>query len=482
MERLIAGYIKENNYEAIVDELNQKLIYNDKELYIKDIQSIDINDEKIYISRIPGIIEVYSKENQEKLAEFGKNILDEPFGIKVYNKKIYVTDRATGTLVKFDENGEFEKKSNKLMKFPLNLDICGEKIFVIDLNNSRVAVFDLELNLLYFINDLHYPRDLKIYKDKLYIADQFNNRILRTDLKGEKFELVKTGEAYSVIEIYKDELYIYDEKNDIFLKEELKEKYSNVEKEKVLIKKEENYFQNKIEEIDFEFEKARDVFVKGENMYVSLQTKRQIIKYNRENMKIDIYQFEKAFDRIVVLMENIYCIDYYSREIVVMDKNFSEKYILAEKELKNPNDIQLVDSKLAVLDSELMKIILYKSTGRKRYEIDLIGEYPCSFVYKDGLYYVLDKRKNRVDIYEREYIKSIELENINYPEDIAIDNSGKMYISSELEKKINIYEVSGDKLGEEKSFLMPGRMRCFESQLYVCDYAKGRIKIFKVSD
>ena len=149
---------------------------NPKSLVI-DHQRIFIADYNISNSRI----QVWSMEG-DYLCEFGRGILNGPWGIVLCDHSIYISDHTGHFLSKWCLNTfTFIKKSNTgkgpapgQLAIPTGLDIDGEELFVVELRNKRISVFDLNLEFKRIManNAIDLSYCLRVRNNTIYIVER----------------------------------------------------------------------------------------------------------------------------------------------------------------------------------------------------------------------------------------------------------------------------------------------------------------------
>ncbi|KAI6657866.1 Ring finger protein nhl-1 [Oopsacas minuta] len=102
------------------------------------------------------------------LRSFGTDHLKEPWGICLTKDEVFVTDRATESLVKFSLAGQFLKgtgsRGNTEGRFTGISGLCHEAglIYVCDCNMQRIQIFDSNLHSIkqFDHREPKHPRDI----------------------------------------------------------------------------------------------------------------------------------------------------------------------------------------------------------------------------------------------------------------------------------------------------------------------------------
>ena len=122
----------------------------------------------------------------EYVRQFGRDHLTEPYAICISQQdELFVTDRATQYVLKFNLTGEFLKRvGSRGMKpgqFSRISGLCCEAglVYICDVNIQQIQIFDSELNFIEYFGygELSYPSDIHILSDTIYILSLDNNCI-----------------------------------------------------------------------------------------------------------------------------------------------------------------------------------------------------------------------------------------------------------------------------------------------------------------
>ena len=124
-------------------------------------------------------VQIFSQD-KSFLSEFGNKVLFRPFGIALFDKYVFVSDRQLGIVFKFVLSSyKLVCKSGKgKLDSPSGIAVDQEEVFVADRCNNRVVVMSSELKILREIGQymLNYPQDVKVNKNKIFIADNSKHR------------------------------------------------------------------------------------------------------------------------------------------------------------------------------------------------------------------------------------------------------------------------------------------------------------------
>ena len=142
---------------------------------------IDNENQRIFIADCSNSrIQVWSLEG-EYLSEFGRDILNGPWEIVLCDHSIYISDYAGHFLSKWClDTFTFIKKSNTSegpapaqLPHPSGLDIDEEELFVVELRNKRISVFDLNLEFKRIManNAIDLSFCLRVRNNTIYIVE-----------------------------------------------------------------------------------------------------------------------------------------------------------------------------------------------------------------------------------------------------------------------------------------------------------------------
>jgi DNA-binding beta-propeller fold protein YncE len=126
--------------------------------------------------------------------------LTKPMDVVKINNNIYVSDSSGKKIQVFDQAGtpmfKFGKAGNKEGEFNFPYGIAGDKqgnIYVADLYNGNISIFDSKGKFIKYFKELDEnnrvitsPGGLRIFNDKLYVTDVKQNKVFIFNLKGEK--------------------------------------------------------------------------------------------------------------------------------------------------------------------------------------------------------------------------------------------------------------------------------------------------------
>ncbi|KAI6649885.1 hypothetical protein LOD99_6434 [Oopsacas minuta] len=155
------------------------------ELYNPNGIAVDRASNELYICDCSNSrIQVLNTEGKY-IRSFGTDHLYEPWGICLSKEEVFITDRATESLLKFSLAGQFLKETGSRGhtegRFTGISGLCHEAglIYVCDASLERIQIFDSNLNFIkqFGYGELKFPRDITIFSDRIYILSINNNSI-----------------------------------------------------------------------------------------------------------------------------------------------------------------------------------------------------------------------------------------------------------------------------------------------------------------
>jgi DNA-binding beta-propeller fold protein YncE len=160
--------------------------------------------------------------------------LGKPMDVVKVNNNIYVSDAKGKYIQVFDQGGtplfKFGKAGYKEGQFNFPYGITGDSkgnIYVADLYNGNISIFDAKGKFKSYFKEkdkkvISSPGGLRIFNDKLYVADIKQNKVFIFNLEGEKLTEIggpgiKEGQfiAPNAVTIDKDNhIYVTDSGNN----------------------------------------------------------------------------------------------------------------------------------------------------------------------------------------------------------------------------------------------------------------------------
>ena len=146
--------------------------------------AIDDKANEVYIAdRRNQRIQVMSL-NGEFLRSFTHNEMKSPYGIRLSERELFVTDQVS-YLLKFDKSGKFLRQSGSRGNAPGCFNyitgMCHEAglVYVCDFSYQRIQIFDsnLKYTKTFASGEIRAPTDIKIYSNSIFILSQVHNEI-----------------------------------------------------------------------------------------------------------------------------------------------------------------------------------------------------------------------------------------------------------------------------------------------------------------
>ena len=160
------------------------------------------------------------------IGEEGARTIYKPYGMSIYNNKLFVVDAAIAGMhiINLEENSfkYFIPQGRGQLQIPINsfIDVNGD-IYVTDVNRKQVVIFNEKHDYIGAIGGENFkPADVTIKGDTIYITDPLNNRINAYDKNSRKllFRFPEGGAVgdkkwlYNPLNlcVYGDTIYITD--------------------------------------------------------------------------------------------------------------------------------------------------------------------------------------------------------------------------------------------------------------------------------
>lgn len=164
---------------------------------------IAIYQGKLYVidTRGPGYVVIDLKTKKSKrVSGRGGGRMSKPINITIDDDgSKYVTDTGRNQVLKFNANDKFVQAYGIEGQFkPTDVAIVKNRLYVTDLKNHLIQVLDKRSGKLLFKMakpdtknkdaKIHFPTNLATYRDKLYISDTGNFKIVKYTLDGKFIE------------------------------------------------------------------------------------------------------------------------------------------------------------------------------------------------------------------------------------------------------------------------------------------------------
>lgn len=159
--------------------------------------------------------------------------LGKPMDVTKIGELIYVTDTKNNQIQVFDQSGnnvlKFGKAGSEKGQFQFPYGIAGDKkenIYVADLYNGNISIFNSKGEFIKYFPDkdkvIKAPGGLRIYDEKLYVTDIKENKLFVFDFEGKKLmEIGGAGKddgkfiAPNAVAVDKDnQIYVTDSGNN----------------------------------------------------------------------------------------------------------------------------------------------------------------------------------------------------------------------------------------------------------------------------
>lgn len=132
------------------------------------------------------------------------NPLNKPMDVAKIGEFLYVSDANNKKVQVFDSSGspvfKFGKEGTGQGQFTFPYGISGDKkdnVYVADLYNGKISIFDTKGKFIKYFDDkgkvLKSPAGLRIYNEKLYVTDVQQSKVFVFKMNGEKVMEISAG-------------------------------------------------------------------------------------------------------------------------------------------------------------------------------------------------------------------------------------------------------------------------------------------------
>jgi len=354
-----------------------------------------INNEKLTICNLNGIVEKELKDNFKKLISFDINIDKKIYLLDLDEIKVYDLDLKLEKFIKLDEVGDeiFFDTSRALMIYfknsglkvlppqinykvlenlnhPSDITIDEEKnIYVLSSGGSKVLVYDKHLNFKYSFgeNILNHPQGIYYYNGKIYVSDSWNNKVRIFDKNGDlilsfgNFGEKENEFSYpSRIKVIDNKIYVLDVYNHKLKIFDLNGKFLNSygSEPYLLLKRIIKPKDTIINPMEF-FIKNNKVYIIDE--YTLIEFDNKIKKYGLNDYITKVFSFNDNIYFIGLRMKYIYKFNEKENKIIpvfsiVNNYNKKQDFIIPYSFIVEENKIYILDrtnSKLYLIEGTL---------------------------------------------------------------------------------------------------------------------------------
>ncbi|MGM0509038.1 MAG: NHL repeat-containing protein [Fusobacteriota bacterium] len=511
-------YISDSYNNLIkVFNLNGDFLYEFGKNELSEPYGIEIYNERVYVvSRNDGNICVYKLKGDFQ-TRLNTN-MNFPSFLKIADEMIYVSNTNDHSICIYNLEGGLIEKITSDFKYPCGIDVTKNYIFVADQYNKRIVKLSKSGVVIKEVLKGSYYSVLKIEKNMMTAYDEKNGSFEKTkidDIKIDIPEFLKKENRISELGYY----YIKNNKLELAVnilqdKKHWNPKYKkeNIKISKILqrpkfyefllkhynkkelflnyvgdARKREQY-NFILEDIIGDFDQLRlhrpkAIFIENSNLWISMFKAKLLIKVDEKFKLKEVYEINNQIDKFIVTNREIIIIDYYYRKIVTLNKSDLNKKKEIYKEIKNPVDIIRVKNEIVILDSVMNKVFIYKIRGKKQKEYNIESKEAVAIYYKEEIYYILDKKENKIRKYNLffELLEEIKLKNVNGPDDIVVDEE-YIYITDEGNNRVIKIDKNGKKIFIEDSFLKPRDIILNDKDIYISDFGNDLVKHYVLGE
>ena len=150
----------------------------------KGISIDDTSNEVFIVDCYKDLVYIYTSEG-DFIRKFGEEQLNQPYGICLSGKFLFVSSPSSSVISKFSETGRFVKITSLegqnaiQLKSPRGLCIHNEFVYICNFGHNRIEVLKLDLTFVKNFGEdkLEYPEDIKLFKDQIFVLVQLNSTI-----------------------------------------------------------------------------------------------------------------------------------------------------------------------------------------------------------------------------------------------------------------------------------------------------------------
>lgn len=501
-----------DSYNHVIKIFNEELVKIGE--YGKGIlaepSGIEIIKDNIYVCDTDnGKIQIFSLTG-EYIGLFAEK-LKKPIIIKEKNGKVYVNDINGNSVLIYDLNGILLKCIKAKLKYPAGVALSEKYLYVASQFSKEILRYTLDGIYIDQYSEGKYFSKIQTIKDKIFYFDEENGTTGELELKEEEFSLERyIGQqgyikekgyyVYSIdkkaglklfhnIELWDKEM---EEENAIIADElggiqgyKFMAEYSKNKKYYSELLNEQEYYIEPEKEItslgEDKLEKPKGIAIDGEYKWISLFNKKIVAKIDNNNVMEAFFTSDIQTEKIVAQNGRVWLIDYFYKRVFELNQDNGEMEIFIEN-LESPVDIKAKENKIVILDSVLKKLLSYNFKGKIIESFGIEGEEPVAFDINQK-YYLLDKKSGRIYIYSIDGKMEKTIENnfgLRYPEGIAVDDDGYIYITDEGNNRFIKIDSDGKFIYEMRGLTMPKDIIYTNGKVYISNYGADNIKIYKV--
>ena len=144
----------------------------------------DMSNEVFVVDYVKKLVDVYSSEG-DFIRKFGEEQLNGPCGICLSGEFIFVSSLSSSVIYKFAKTGEFVKSTSLegenaiQLKNSRGLCVHNEFVYICNFGHNRIEVLKLDLTFVKNFGEdkLKYPEDIKLFKNQIFVLVQLNSTI-----------------------------------------------------------------------------------------------------------------------------------------------------------------------------------------------------------------------------------------------------------------------------------------------------------------
>lgn len=413
----------------------------------------------------------------------GNRIKDEstfiiPYSLKVYKENLFIIDRLSQKLYKYDLNGENGKiivgsgKGNGQLCFPYDLIIKDDLIYVADGGNYRVQVFDIHGNYLFQFGAFG-TEDYEFWNGNIFNGDgrSSNPQSLFVDNDGD----------INAIDIIANCIKVFSPDGKYLRKYE----FDNIGSYGVCTVDEDGYYY--LSDVDQNMLKCFNKDLK--------------LQWQVGGLGTGIGEFNCLW-RIVISNSLLYVSDIYNHRIQIFNKNgeyisqFGKNGTSSQEfdyifgfDFDNNGKMYLTDTwnhRIKIYDNNFVCLKIF---GEIQSDI-VLRPSAVKFSNDEETFFVADYLNHSVAQFDKygRFLKRIgKLGDKNgefkYPNDIFITHNNILYVSDSKNGRVQIFDSDGNfkKLFPNENDdikMIPSSVAVYEDKIYVADILNSKIHVF----
>ena len=162
-----------------------KIGYGEGEVIDPQGIAIDVTSNEVFVADdVKQLVDVYSSEG-DFIRKFGEEQLKRPYGICISGELLFISSTSCSIISKFAKTGEFVESSSLegenaiQLKSPRGLCVHKEFVYICNYGHNRIEVLKPDLTFVKNFGEgkLKYPEDIKVIQNQIFVLVQLNSTI-----------------------------------------------------------------------------------------------------------------------------------------------------------------------------------------------------------------------------------------------------------------------------------------------------------------